>query len=238
MTLVDLIRAMGRRWPLVVAGAVLTAGLILVAQPQRVFWVSQVVTVVPPVQEAQPKRLDAPSSDPIPMAEILAMLINGDQRAVCSRNSAVTLYGEGFFDSSSARVRESGSQWVSSVTYPDIQVESTGATEAEAIERQATELARIAKALDDFQSQTNVPTSSRMTLVVTPESPPVLEVSGSRSRSAAAFLAVGVFLTVFAVYLVERKKVARSSRRSGLGRDRASLSATRRPFAASILPRI
>ncbi len=214
MTALDLFRASLRRWYVVALCLSLTAVGVTRAEPRTVYWTSQVATVQSPATKSTPKRLGEPDSDPIPTAEMLAGLINRHSDIIRSKNATATLYGEGLYDTSSARVANAGNQWVTSVNEPSIQVESDAADPAVVVERQQAELESISIALKQLQDRFEVKPSQRMSLSVSPTQPIVQEIRGSRIRANASIILVGLILTLWAVYVTERVMDRRSNRRS------------------------
>ena len=186
-------------------GLIGTAVVLIHAHPQTVYWTNQVVTLETPAAfDAQPKRLGQVSSDPIPTAEILAALVNEHRTLQRSRNSDATLYGEGFYNTSNARIVSAGSQWVVSVREPKIQVETDGPNPAAVLLQQRRELSSINASLIQLQDRFSVGVKQRITATASPEVPEMVEISGSRSRPMAAIALIGVIVTLAAVYFAER----------------------------------
>lgn len=205
MTAFDLARAALRFWYVTALGLVASGAVLWHAHPQTVYWTNQVVTLETPAAfDAQPKQLGQVSSDPIPTAEILAALVNEHRTLLRSRNSDATLYGEGFYDTSNARIVNSGSQWVVSVRGPKIQVETDGPDPAAVLQKQRRELSSINASLVQLQDRFSVGAEQRITMSISPETPEVVQISGSRVRPMAAIALIGVIVTLCAVYFTER----------------------------------
>ena len=205
MTAFDLARAALRFWYITALGLIGTCAVLFSAHPQTVYWTNQVVTLETPAAfDAQPKRLGQVSSDPIPTAEILAALVNEHSSLKRSRSTDATLYGEGFYDTSNARIVSAGSQWVMSVREPKIQVETDGPSPEAVLAKQRRELSSINASLIQLQDRFSVAAEQRITMSVSPEQPEMVQVSGSRTRPMAAIALIGVIVTLSAVYFAER----------------------------------
>lgn len=204
MTALELFRGSLRRWYLTAMGLLMTAALVFSAQPVTVYWTSQVVTLEAPLAREVPRRLGQLDRDPIPAAQMLAELVNERNDLVRSRNRTTTLYGEGVYDGSSARIISEGSQWVTSVRAPSIQVESVSGSASATLARQSREIEVISRTLTELQDRFLVPASQRLSLTLTPAAPTVEMIRGSRTRAGAAFAMVGLVLTLGLVYRAER----------------------------------
>lgn len=216
MTATDLLRASLHRWYVILLGLAATVAVVMVMQPQTIYYVSQIVTVQSPPTKLQPKKLGQPDSDPVPAAEMLTDLVNRQSEVLRSRSSDATIYGEGMYDTSSARVVNVGNQWVTSVPLPNIQVESDAPNPEKTLSRQKSEIANISFTLEQLQDRFHVKPAQRLSLIVTPSVPVIEEVAGSRTRAGGAFALVGLVVTLWAVYAIEvHSKRRRSTTEEG-----------------------
>lgn len=214
MTATHLLRAALRRWYVVLLGLALTGVAVASLKPQTVYWVSQILTVEAPANSADPgpRPLGQPASDPIPTAEMLAGLVNEHSDIERSRNGGATLYGEGFSVASSARLVSVGGQWVTQVQSPNLHLESVNPDEAAALAAQEGELASISRTLEQLQDEFSVATTDRMTLSVSPLQAQAVRITGSKMRATVAASLLGLVVTFWAVYLLERRQLRRRAR--------------------------
>ncbi len=207
MTVVRLLRLIRTRWWLVAGGLVATALFVaLAAGGQTVYSAKATLTVQAPTDTARPRPWMSvdPVADPIPATGVLVALVNGTHPLVRSTSPDATLYGEGLRRATSARLLNTGSQWVSIVRDPVIEIEVVDSDEPRAASALTAEVARVTSELDALQENLAVADPQRLTLVLTPAEPSFAAVPSSRARAMGATLMAGLCLTIALAYWGDR----------------------------------
>jgi hypothetical protein len=208
------LRALRRRWYVVLAGLLVT--LLVCASETRahgVFWTQvDVVFLIPPSTHA-PNTLEASSSSLISTAGIVAIRVNQGKRATPLSSANVSLVGEGIFDGRSVQLPNTGGQWADNFSRPVLDVQVTGATYAAVKAELAATLADIQSELDRLQIAAGADQFNRITTQSAPTTPEILVIPPQRRRAVAATLAVGTLLTLVGAVTVDGVLRRRSAAR-------------------------
>lgn len=219
MTAKELLGHVLRRWYLMLAGAVLTVGILYFAiHQQGVYWTQFTVLLLSPTGQYYPNKIEDPRYSMSPMAGLLVADWNGSQRPLLTASGDTTLYGEGLRQGVEVRLPNQGSQWQPLYVSPNIDVQVVGA-DVPTVEREAARVtSELSALLDQRQEAAGIRPSMRMTLISSPREPTVAYVSGSRPRAMLAIGLAGAIVTTSLVCAVEwlsRRRLAGSRSRSG-----------------------
>lgn len=212
MTLWDLVRAALRRWTVLVAGALVTLGLMYsTTLDDGVFWSRMQVVFLAPPSAAYPNALRTTSEDLIITAGVVAKTVSGPDKVTKYASPDATLVGEGVRDGWSIRLPDTGGQWATHFAEQVLYVEVVAATAEEVEARQGEIIAQIVAELDRIQRDAGVAPVNDITVTVAPESTVVHQVRGSRARSVGMAGVLGVCATFAVIAVLE----ARARRRGG-----------------------
>ena len=219
MTAVELIRALLRRWYVVLLGVLLTAAVGATAAHERtVYYTHFEVVVLPPQEPPNPNTLRSGPYDLVPMAGVLVSAFNGGERPLQMSTSETTIYGEGMRRGHLVRLRNgSTSQWRPMFDRPVIDVQVVDPDPALVEQHARAITSKLRDILRDRQQALGVRPAARMTLEQSPADPVVEHVMGSRMRASGAVLLIGGWLTLLGVYWVARLAKGRRMRRERSG---------------------
>lgn len=204
MTVADYLRICLRRWPVVLLGLLVTAGLVISQKSETVYWSRVTAMVMTPVSQTASLTLENQGRDAVATATLLATRVNGGTSAPRSASADATLYGEGYRQATSARVRNYGSQWRPQFRDALIDVEVVARSPTAVQAEMSRQVSGLTAQLTSLQDTLAVPEAQRLTLSVAPAQPVVAEVSSSRLRAMLAFLAFGIGMTIAATYWFDR----------------------------------
>lgn len=221
MTARGLLAVCLRRWVVVVLGVSVSVALVgLLAKPERVYWTRVTATVVTaPSDSASPTGGEGPSllnqpAEALSMATLLAVRVNGGINQRRSASPDATLYGEGYRQAVSARVRNTGGQWTSSVSDPVIDVEVVDLTPERVRTTMIAQTDMLAAELGQLQEDLRVPQAQRMILDLSPTAPRVEVITSSQTRAWFAASAFGLGVTLSFTYFLDRALTRRRSRKA------------------------
>lgn len=216
MTARDLLGALLRRWYVVVLGGVLTLGaLMMVGRQEPVWWTQYNIVLVGPTSDHRNSVLENPLYGLQPLVGVIATEFNDGKPPLLTGDVAATTVGEGHREGVQVRTPNLGTQWrpLFSANYLDVQVAGPDPDQVLATARETT--LRVSALLEERQDELKVPPLLRARAVPTSEEPTVVPVAGSRSRAGAATVLAGGFLTLAAVYWVDRWRSRRRSAKEG-----------------------
>ena len=204
MTLWDLITATVRRWPILLAGAVLTALVAFAAvTDDGVYYTRTELVLLAPSSTDYPNTLKTKSGSLVVTAGLLARRMMGPGEPAKYASPEVTLVGEGVEDGWSVRLPDTGGQWASSFGEQVLFLEIVGPDRATVEEQQATLIRRAAEELDAMQREFGVEPVNDITVRPAPQTTLVYHVGGSRPRVLGMSAAIGVSCTLAAIVLLE-----------------------------------
>lgn len=211
MTSHGLLRVCLRRWYVVTLGLVGSVMLVsLLVRPNTVYWARVTATVVSAslaVSSVNELEQLAPSNRPLEalsMASLLAVRVNGGIPERRSSSPDATLYGEGYDQAVSARVRNTGGQWTNRTSEPVIDVEVVDLTPEKVQSTMIAQTSLLTAQLSGLQVDLRVPRSQRMTLKFSPTSVHVEAITSSRTRAWVAANAFGLGVTLSFTYFLDR----------------------------------
>jgi len=221
MTLGDLMRALVRRWPVVLIGLLATvtvAGLSTLSDPK--YHARTEMVFLAPSSVRYPNELVTRTESLIVTAGIVAKLINGPDERLKFGHSLVNPVGApGDDEDTWIQLLDIGTQWVPVFDDQILLVDSVGDTPEQARERIYEAADEVQDVLLEIQQDSDADESTYIVARMSPEAPVVNRVGPSRMRSIAMWLAVGGFLTVSAVVVIEVRS-RRTEAWNGLGYSR------------------
>lgn len=210
MTTAQLASALARRWRVVLLGLAITMAACLgVAQLPGVYWMRVTVVLLPPEAEFRPNIIEDSEAALAMIASLVALDVNGGPDGPRFASPDAPLYGEGRMEASRVRVRDTGGQWMSSISHPYLDLEVVSGT-ADGVEREVERLrGALAASLDRLQDDQRVSPQMRATLNYSPDTTGIVHIRPARSRALAATALAGAATTVGLVALLERTAASR-----------------------------
>ncbi|WP_405528140.1 hypothetical protein OG592_09595 [Streptomyces avidinii] len=202
----ELVRALRRRWyVLIVAGVLAAAGAVQVLHPTQTYLSTAIVVLKPPVTDNQPNQL-ANLQPPLAAVSYAAV------QQLDSPAGAAELRAAGVSGTYRLIPRNSGTSVTPRYLIPSLQIqaEQAGPAAADTAVRKIIEI--YTRHLTDLQAQQGVPDSARMsvTLLVPPTA--VVQ-TGTKSRGLAGTALLGAVGGVVAALWTDRLLTRRSRRR-------------------------
>ncbi|WP_157157443.1 hypothetical protein [Diaminobutyricimonas sp. LJ205] len=205
MTFWDVLARALRRWPILLAGLLLTAGAAVWVLDARPVYFAEVRVVFLPPADISPNPYARTSQSLVELAGAVGRALEGGSSDARSVSQGVTMVGEGERDGHAIRQPNIGGQWAYAFDTPALDVQAVGAT-GEAVEREiAGAVTRIKGELTEMQARLDVPAHSRVRLQLSPSEPQVMEYGGSRVRALAGTLAAGGLVTFLALGMPGRR---------------------------------
>ncbi|MFG2988607.1 hypothetical protein ACGFZK_04755 [Streptomyces sp. NPDC048257] len=223
----ELIRALRRRWYVLVVAAVLTAaGAVQVLHPTQTYLSTAIVVLKPPVTDNQPNQL-ANLQPPLAAVSYAAV------QQLDSPAGTQELRAAGVHGTYRMIPRNSGTSVTPRYLIPSLQIqaEQDDAAAADTAVRKIIEI--YTKHLTDLQTQQGVPDSARMsvTLLV----PPTAAVqTGNKSRGLAGAALLGGLGAVVAALWTDRLLTRRSRRRRDAAADAGPVVRAEEPERAAL----
>lgn len=200
MTFWELIRALIRNWPIVLIGAVLTAGSGLVAASADASYFTRTELVfLAPTSSLYPNALRTQSEDIIITAGVVAKEISGPGKVTKFASPDVTLIGLGVRDGWSLRLPDTGGQWATNFATQRLFLDIVGPSESRVKEQQTMLIDRVQKDLAALQRKHDVDPANAITMITAPESTTIFHVGVNRARVLAMTTILGIGATVAAV---------------------------------------
>ena len=210
MTLWEALRALVRRWPVVLVGMALTAmvGLVAIREPGVYFTRMQVVFLAPStwyrnVLQTTPEAV-------MVTAGAVAKRVVGPGDVIKYGSLDATIIGTtGVREGVWIRAEDQGGQWAPDFRTPIIVVDVVAASPARVREMQDESIQRIQGELDRLQGELNRSHLDLITIEVAPTDTIVYFVRGDRLRALAMTGLLGASVTLATVGILE----ARAGRR-------------------------
>lgn len=211
MTLADVLRAALRRWPLVLVGLVVTAGVMVFGTSATPVYHSRTeVVFLAPVSARYPNELVTQTESLIVTAGAVARRVNGAESPVIYGSSLANPVGApGNGEKTWITLTNIGTQWVPVFDDQILLVDAIGDTPEEATERTQAAERKIRDALQELQVEQNVDPAAYITTRLSPAEPLVAEVKGSRVRAMGMTAVIGGLLTLGAVVVLEVRSRSR-----------------------------
>jgi hypothetical protein len=127
LTVEDLFRSVLGRWPVMLAGVLLTLAVCVVTwRAPGVYWASTKVYLLVPATAHQPNQLAPDNSAAIPLAGLIQTEINGGNPPREATSPDVTLVDEGIYDGWSVLLPDTGGQWAHDFPESTLIVQASG----------------------------------------------------------------------------------------------------------------
>lgn len=204
MTLWDILRASVRRWPVVLAGVVVTAiaGLLAIREPSVYYTRMQVVFLAPSswyqnVLQATPEAVIVTASAVVKRAIGPGSVIkfNSLDATIIGTTSA----SEGVW----IRAEDRGGQWAPNFDTPIVVVDVVAPTAERVRELQYESIRRLQDELDKLQGELQRSNRDLITMEVAPNATVITNVRGNRARSLGATGLLGGSATLAAIVLLD-----------------------------------
>lgn len=206
MTLIEALRALGRRWYVVLVGALLTAAAAAAAaQVGGVYTARTTVTLMPPVGWAVAGNTFTDSAASlVGFAKVVEETLTDGEGGQVFAAADTPLYGSGARSGELVYVPNYGGQWAPSFNQPALIVDVVGASPDEVAERVRALTADIDRIVTERQDEMGVAADQRVTTYANPVDPEVAHVGPSRTRALAGVGLLGAGVSIAAAFLVDR----------------------------------
>jgi len=207
MTFWELLRAILRYWPVVLAGALCTAAAgMAVMSDEGVFFTRTEILFLAPTSPSNPNALRTQSEDVIDMAGVVAKRISGPGEAQKFAAPDVTLVGLGVRDGWTIRLPDTGGQWSSNFATQRLVLDVVGPTMEAVRERQRELLDRVSTELSSLQTEMGVDVVNEITSMAAPETTVVFHAGSDRPRALGMTLALGLGATLAIIVGLDRRR--------------------------------
>lgn len=223
MTIWDVLRALTRRWYVVLlAFAVATTASYAIRHQPGVYWSRAEVTFLAPTSANNPNSLQTTSTDLVITAGLVAKNINGNRTWNKVSDPSATIVGQGIYDGWIVRLPDEGGQWSRYYGRQVLDVEVSGPSEEAVRSQQAELFRRIDAALRSMQ--VGVAASDRITTTVVPATPNVYYMPGRRTMAIGmVWLLAGAIATALVVEIESRRPALDSIPTRHLRRGRLTI---------------
>lgn len=213
MTVGVFLRSLLRRWPVAVAGILLTIALcVLTLRAPGVYWARSKVYFLPAATTSQPNQIAPDSSVAIKFAGVIQTEINGGVPLPRATSPDVTLLDEGIYDGWAVFLPDYGGQWAHNFSEASLIVEASGPTREVVQARMTALFDQIASHASAREDAANVPPEARVTFTMSPTVVAVQYSNGHRSRALLIIGLLGIGLSLAACRIVDRAATSRRLR--------------------------
>ena len=213
MSLGDLFRDARRRWWIALLGAALTAGLIGLAEHARpVYWGETTVVFLAPPSLRDTNALTESRDTMIAAAGVVERVVNKGDSGLWTASNSVKLFDQGVYDGQIIKLPDTGGQWSHNFETAALQVQVTGSDPIQVRERLGKAVARIRSTTDELQAAADVKESQYIETQATESPPTVFRVGGSRVRTLAISLVIGLIVTLWMFQIASRVTSGRRER--------------------------
>lgn len=212
MTFWELLRALGRRWPIVLVGIAITvvAGWGVISD-KGVFFTRTELVFLAPISAANPNALRTQSDDIIVTAGLVAKRMSGAGKVTKFASPDVTLIGLGVRDGWMVRLPDTGGQWGTNFATQRLVLDIVGPSVDDVKRRQDELIAQVMDVLATLQRERGVDPVNDITAIVAPETTVIYPVGGSRQRALIMTAFLGGGATVAVVLAIETARRRRGS---------------------------
>lgn len=212
MTLTDLMRALWRRWYIVLIAAVITLGLAyLSTRTEPMYHARTEVIFLAPASARYPNELVTSSESLILTAGIVAERINGAGEQLKFGSAAASPIGSpDIKETTWIKLLDTGNQWVSAFEQQALVIDAVASTPERVQERVQDAATLIREKLTDLESEHGVAPINGIGLRMSPEAPQVFKVDGSSARAAGMTVVLGILGTIAIVVGLEVRSSART----------------------------
>lgn len=205
MTLVQALRALGRRWYVVLVGVLLTAGAATTAaQVDGVYTARTAVTLMPPTGWAVAGNSFTDSAASlVGFAKLVEETLTDGEGGQVFAAAGTPLYGGGARSGELVYVPNFGGQWAPNFNQPAIMIDVVGSSRQEVDDRVRVLAGRIDAVVAERQDEMAVAPDQRISTYANPAVPEVAYAGPSRMRALAGITLLGAALSVAAALAVD-----------------------------------
>jgi len=207
---------MRRRTLVVIVGLALTGMLgWKVTHQSGVYTAAAVVTFLPPQGGTFTNPWQGANPNLVATAGIVSKAVGEGAGGGGPVSDDVGLLGQGVTSGYSLRLPNHGGQWTNNFDRPELDLQVAAKSSAQAKRRLEQLVGSVSGKLAELQKNAGVASRDMIRTSLTPPNPMVRLSTGSRSRAAAAALAVGSMLTFGAVVTLEYASAYRRRLKTG-----------------------
>jgi len=207
MTFWELLRAIIRYWPVLLAGALCTAASgLVIANDEGVFFTRTEIVFLAPTSPLNPNALRTQSEDVIDVAGVVAKRLSGAGEVLKFASPDVTLVGLGVRDGWSIRLPDTGGQWGTNFATQRLVLDVVGPTMEAVRDRQGELLDRVTDELSSLQSARGVDVFNEITSMAAPETTRIFHAGSDRARALGMTLALGFGATLAIILSLDRRR--------------------------------
>ena len=140
----------------------------------------------------------------IAAAGVVERIVNKGDSGLWTAANSVKLFDQGVYDGQIIKLPDTGGQWSHNFETAALQVQVTGSDPIQVRERLGTAVARIRSTTDALQAAADVKESQYIETRATESPPTVFRVSGSRVRTLAISLVIGLIVTLWMFQIANR----------------------------------
>ena len=209
MTFREILSAMLRRWyiPILVLAAAAVATAVL-ANDGGTYTTKTVVSFTRPATSSLSPHNGTTDPSVIAFAGTVAQVVNNGRPPARYSESAAPYYGAGVRQGVLVELANSGSQWVSTFSRSDVELQIVGRSFDWVESQQRTLVRSVLETADAEQAELAVPPADRIRAIVAPLTLHIDYVSPSRrgqAAAAAAMLAVALTVSAWGAVIVDRR---------------------------------
>ncbi len=217
MSIREFLRAITRRWPIILIGALVTAAAaVAVLREDGTHWTRSELVFMAPSSAFFPNSLQTRSEDLIITAGLVGKRVTGPDRTLKYGSTDVTLIGTPHDGDYWLRLPDTGGQWATNYGDQLLLLDVVGDSPDAVEELHDDVVARVRTELEAVQRAQGVAPVNEITMQVSPEALVVHQVGGSRIRALAMTGVIGVAVTGAAVMLLELRASRRRERVAAL----------------------
>lgn len=232
MTLWELVRALIRNWPIVLIGAVLTAGTgFAAATADGAYFTRTELVFLAPTSTLYPNALRTQSEDIIITAGLVAKQVTGPEKVTKYASPDVTLVGLGVREGWSLRLPDTGGQWATNFATQRLFLDIVGPSEEWVRQQQSMLIDEVEHELDALQREWGVNPTNDITVITAPESTTIYAVGVNKARALGMTALLGLGATIAAVLF--REYLRRRTRPDGSTAAAPMTTAVRAPAVIS-----
>jgi hypothetical protein len=205
VTTTEVFGAVLRRWYLMLLGAALTLGaMVLVNHQQGVYWTQFNVVLIGPTLDEDPNYLKNARFSLDEMVGVVAADLNrGDEPLVTASVDAI-MVGAGEREGVEVRVPNQGSQWEPQFNVDHLDIQVAGDSPAAVSKQARRTTAAISRSLERRQDELGISYGMRITALASSTDPQVFFIGASRTRSLAVAALAGAAITTALVVQIDR----------------------------------
>ncbi len=217
MTVIDVLRALRRRWVATLACLALTAlASVALTQVHPVYWSATDVRLVAPGLKSYTNALVTTTDSVIATAGLLVAEINATTPTPRFSTDQVTVVDAGITDGVLVRLPNSGGQWATNFDQPVITIQVAGPDPTTVRVATTRMVERVTALLARRQADAGVAQNQLITAYPTPAVPVVTAAYGSRGKAMLVVGLLGTTLSAGLVLFLDQLLLRRRTTRPGV----------------------